>query len=209
MKKTFLPIAILLISGVIFTFVCNGAEVNKSSLENANSSLKNKTTLTDTKNIAKLYSFKAKLINGEDFDFSNLKGKVVLVVNTASECGFTGQYAGLEELHQKFNNKGLEILAFPCNQFGRQEPGTNKEIESFCSLKYQTHFKVFEKIKVNGSDAHPLYKYLRSALPGFITNSIKWNFTKFLLDTNGKPIKRYASNVSPKSLTKDISALLP
>ncbi len=154
------------------------------------------------------FSFKANLINGEPFNFEDLKGKVTLVVNTASKCGFTSQYAGLEDLHKKYHANGLEILGFPCDQFGNQEPGSNEEVASFCRLNYQTEFKLFEKVKVNGDDAHPLFIFLQNSLTGFITNSIKWNFTKFLIDPDGNPIKRYAPTVAPASIEGDIKNLL-
>jgi len=136
------------------------------------------------------------------------EGKVVLIVNTASKCGFTPQYEGLEKLYNTYKDKGLVILGFPCNQFASQEPGSAEEISKFCTLKYGVTFPMFMKIEVNGKDADPLYKYLKTALPGTITNDIKWNFTKFLLDKNGKPFKRYASTVKPEEISSDIEKLL-
>jgi glutathione peroxidase len=125
------------------------------------------------------------------------KGKTVLVVNTASKCGFTPQFAGLEELYTKYSDKGLVILGFPCNQFANQEPGDEKSIAEGCLLNYGVTFPMFSKIDVNGPAAHPLYKYLKSALPGFLSNRISWNFTKFLIDREGKPVKRFAPATEP------------
>lgn len=157
---------------------------------------------------AKIYSFTCKDAYGKDISLSEYKGKVLLIVNTASKCGFTKQYNGLQALYKKYKDKGFEVLAFPCNQFAHQEPGTEKEIVSFCQVNFNTTFKIFKKINVNGQYADPLFKYLKRALPGFITNSIKWNFTKFLIDRHGKPIKRYASTTKPKSISRDIEKLL-
>jgi len=143
------------------------------------------------------YDFKAKTLGGKEISMEEYKGKTVLVVNTASKCGFTPQFAGLEELYMKYSDKGLVILGFPCNQFGNQEPGDEKSIAEGCLLNYGVTFPMFSKIDVNGTDAHPLYKYLKSALPGFPGNSVKWNFTKFLIDSEGKPVKRFASSTEP------------
>jgi len=155
------------------------------------------------------YQFKANSLQGKEISMESYKGKVVLVVNTASKCGFTPQYKGLEALYEKYKDMGFVILGFPCNQFGKQEPGTAEEIGSFCSLNYGVTFPMFEKIDVNGDDAHPLYKYLKEVLPGTPGKSIKWNFTKFLIDTKGNPVKRYGSATKPEELEKDIEALLP
>lgn len=154
------------------------------------------------------YQFKAKSLEGKEISMKEYKGKVVLVVNTASKCGFTFHYEGLEALYKKFKDKGLVILGFPCNQFGGQEPGDATEISNFCSLKYGVSFPMFSKIEVNGNNAHPLYKFLKTQLPGTLGNEIKWNFTKFLLDRNGKPIQRYGSATKPESITEDIEKLL-
>ncbi|MBF0107013.1 MAG: glutathione peroxidase [Deltaproteobacteria bacterium] len=152
-----------------------------------------------------LYTFKVKNIQGTTQQLSQYKGKLLLIVNTASRCGFTPQYTGLEALYQKYKNKGLEILAFPCNQFGSQEPGTHEEIAAFCDLNYKTTFPLFEKIDVNGPKAHPLFKYLTGALPGLLgTQNIKWNFTKFLIDRDGTPLKRFAPGDRPQKIEKDI-----
>ena len=136
---------------------------------------------------------------------SKYKGKVLLIVNVASECGFTPQYKGLEKLYQTYKNEGFEILAFPCNQFGNQEPGNPEQIQKFCSETYQTTFPLFEKIDVNGINAHPLYVFLKKEAPGVLgTKSIKWNFTKFLIDRNGTVLKRYGSSTKPKEISEDI-----
>jgi glutathione peroxidase len=143
------------------------------------------------------YDFKAKTLGGKEISMEEYKGKTVLVVNTASKCGFTPQFAGLEELYMKYNDKGLVILGFPCNQFANQEPGDEKSISEGCLLNYGVTFPMFSKIDVNGPDAHPLYKYLKSALPGLLSNRIKWNFTKFLIDGEGKPVKRFSPATEP------------
>ncbi|HLP06486.1 MAG TPA: glutathione peroxidase [Paludibacter sp.] len=154
------------------------------------------------------YSFTEKNLQGKAVSMESFKGKVVLVVNTASKCGFTPQYEGLEKLYKEYKGKGLVILGFPCNQFGGQEPGSPEEISNFCSLNYGVTFPMFSKIEVNGKNASPLYKYLKNELPGTFGNEIKWNFTKFLIDREGKPVKRYASNVKPESIRTDIETLL-
>lgn len=160
-----------------------------------------------TKKVKKIsvYSFKVEDSKGSLVDLSNYKGKTLLIVNVASKCGFTKQYTPLEALYQKYKEKGLVILGFPCNQFLSQEPGTNEEIQSFCQLKYGVTFPVFGKINVNGKEAHPLYQYLKDQTGG---GSIKWNFNKFLLDKNGTIIKRYVSGDSLAGLEADILAIL-
>jgi glutathione peroxidase len=165
-------------------------------------------TAQGKKNTADFYSFKSTTLEGKEIKMKTYEGKVVLIVNTASKCGFTPQYEGLEKLYNTYKDKGLVILGFPCNQFASQEPGSAEEISKFCTLKYGVTFPMFMKIEVNGKDADPLYKYLKAALPGTITNDIKWNFTKFLLDKNGKPFKRYASAVKPEEISSDIEKLL-
>lgn len=135
------------------------------------------------------------------------KDKVVLVVNTASKCGFTPQYEGLEKLNEEYKDKGLEILGFPCNQFANQEPGGKDEIES-CLLNYGVDFQMFDKIEVNGKKTHPIFKYLKKELPGTLGGRIKWNFTKFLIDKDGNPVKRFAPSTKPEKLANDIQALL-
>jgi glutathione peroxidase len=154
------------------------------------------------------YQFNAKTLQGKEVSMKSYEGKVVLVVNVASKCGFTPQYEGLEALYKKYNSNGLVVLGFPCNQFAGQEPGSAEEIAKFCSLTYGVNFPMFGKIEVNGDNADPLFKYLKKALPGTLTNDVKWNFTKFLLDRNGKPVKRYAPTVKPEEITDDIVKLL-
>ena len=154
------------------------------------------------------YEFKATSLQGKEVSMESYKGKVVLIVNTASKCGFTPQYEGLEKLYKDYKDKGLVILGFPCNQFGKQEPGSEKEISEGCLINYGVSFPMFSKIDVNGTNAHPLYKFLKSELKGTITNGIKWNFTKFLLDKNGNPVKRFAPTTVPDKLRSDIEKLL-
>lgn len=141
-------------------------------------------------------------------DLSAHKGKVLLIVNTASKCGFTPQYEGLEKLHRKYHDQGLEILAFPCNQFGSQEPGDAEEIKKFCSLNYDVSFPLMAKIDVNGNDADPLWKYLKAEKSGLLGSRIKWNFTKFLVDRDGNVVARYGPAVKPDQLKSEIEALL-
>jgi len=158
-----------------------------------------------------IYSLKLNLqdIDKKPVNLSDFKGKVLLIVNVASKCGFTPQYEGLEKLYRKYKDKGFEILAFPCNQFGNQEPGTNEEIKNFCSTKYNVTFRLFDKIDVNGPNTHPLYKFLKEAKPGLMgSKDIKWNFTKFLIDRNGNVVERYAPQTTPESIEKDIEKLL-
>ena len=146
---------------------------------------------------------------GTQVDLSPYAGKVLLIVNVASKCGFTPQYAGLEALHRRFGDRGFEVLGFPCNQFGAQEPGDATEIASFCSLTYDVTFPVFGKIDVNGPDAAPLYRWLKKQAPGLLgTEGIKWNFTKFLIDRDGKVVDRYAPQTKPADIAKDIEKLL-
>ena len=148
------------------------------------------------------------MLDGNEIKLSDYKGKVLLIVNTASECGFTPQYKGLQEIYNKYNKNGFEVLGFPCNQFGGQEPGSSEEIKQFCELNYSVTFPMFEKIDVNGESAHELYKFLKSEKSGLITDDVKWNFTKFLINKNGKPVERYASITTPESIAKDIEKLL-
>ncbi|WP_372765471.1 glutathione peroxidase [Litorivivens sp.] len=156
-----------------------------------------------------IYDLSAKTIDGEDKPLAEYKGKVMLVVNTASKCGFTPQYKGLEKLYQDYRDKGLVVLGFPCDQFGHQEPGDEEEIKNFCSLTYDVSFPMFAKVDVNGDNAHPVYKYLKEEKGGLLgSKGIKWNFTKFLVDGNGEVVKRYAPTDKPESLAKDIEKLL-
>ena len=155
------------------------------------------------------YDFSAQALDGNDVTMSTYKGKVVLVVNVASKCGFTPQYTGLEELYQKYKDRGLVILGFPCNQFGNQEPGTSAEIKQFCSLTYPVTFPIFSKVEVNGDNAHPLYKFLKHEQSGLLgSEAVKWNFTKFLVDRSGKVVDRYAPQTTPASMAGDIEKLL-
>jgi len=156
----------------------------------------------------KFYSFKALSLKGKEISMDQYKGKVVVIVNTASKCGFTPQYADLEKLYQLYKDKGLVILGFPCNQFGKQEPGTAKDISEGCLINYGVSFPMFSKVDVNGNNAHPLFRYLKSTLPGFISNSVKWNFTKFVIDAEGNPVKRYAPITSPLKMEELIVSLL-
>jgi glutathione peroxidase len=153
--------------------------------------------------------FSATLSNGNEVALGDYAGKVLLIVNTASKCGFTPQYTGLESLQKTYSANGFSVLAFPCNQFGGQEPGTEQEIESFCDLNYQTSFPLFSKIEVNGASSHPLFAHLKSEAPGVLgSQRIKWNFTKFLVNQQGEVVKRYAPSTKPEAIAKDIEALL-
>ena len=159
--------------------------------------------------MSSVYDFEANTIDGQTLKLDAYKGKTLLIVNVASKCGFTPQYKGLEALYRKFKDKGLVILGFPCDQFGHQEPGDENEIKNFCSLNYDVTFPMFAKIKVNGDDAHPLYKFLKQEEKGILgTSGIKWNFTKFLVDKAGTVVKRYGSMDSPDSIEKDLAPLL-
>jgi len=156
-----------------------------------------------------VYDFTAKTIDGKDESLGAFRGKVLLIVNVASKCGFTPQYSGLESIYEKYKDQGFEVLGFPCNQFGSQEPGNEEEIRNFCSLNYGVTFPLFAKIDVNGPEAHPLYGYLKNAKPGLLgTEGIKWNFTKFLIDRKGEPIHRYAPADKPAALEGDIESAL-
>lgn len=154
------------------------------------------------------YQFEAESLQGKKVSMEAYKGKVVLVVNTASKCGLTPQYEGLEQLHRKYSDKGLVILGFPCNQFANQEPGDSKEIAEHCQINYGVSFPMFAKVDVNGDTAHPLFKYLRSELKGVFGSKIKWNFTKFLIGPDGKPLKRFAPTTKPEKIEIHIQKLL-
>jgi len=159
--------------------------------------------------MASIYDFSANDIDGKERGLAEFRGKVVLIVNVASQCGFTPQYKGLEALHRKYASQGVEVLGFPCNQFGKQEPGEASEIKNFCSLTYDVTFPVFAKIDVNGQNAHPLYKYLENEKRGFLgSKSIKWNFTKFLINKDGQVLARFAPTVTPEQLDGVIARLL-
>ena len=156
-----------------------------------------------------VYEFNAKTIDGTEQSLNEYAGKTLLVVNVASKCGFTPQYTGLESLYRRFKDKGLVILGFPCDQFGHQEPGDADEIKNFCSTKFDVSFPLFAKIEVNGSNVHPLYQHLKRAAPGVLgTEGVKWNFTKFLVDKQGKVVRRYGSMDSPESIERDIARIL-
>jgi glutathione peroxidase len=156
-----------------------------------------------------IYDFKVKDIKGEPVDLKAYEGKVLLIVNTASACGFTPQYEGLQELYKKYKDQGFEVLAFPCNQFGAQESGSNEEIKSFCDLRFNISFPLFDKIDVNGDEADPLFKFLKTSAPGILgSQKIKWNFTKFLVDRQGNVVDRYAPATAPLKLEDDIKKLL-
>jgi glutathione peroxidase len=154
------------------------------------------------------FDFSARTLDGREVPLKQFEGQALLIVNTASACGFTPQYQGLEALHRQLSPRGFSVLGFPCNQFGHQEPGNSADIEAFCSKNYGVTFPMFEKVDVNGSDAHPLYKFLKSEKSGLLGSSIKWNFTKFLVDRSGKVVARHASTTRPETLTKEIEALL-
>ena len=159
-----------------------------------------------TKNI---YEFSCEDSSGQTIDLSNFKGKTLLIVNTASQCGFTPQYEGLEKLQNNFSSEVFSVLAFPCNQFGGQEPGTNEQITEFCSLNYGNTFPIFSKIDVNGENAHPLFNFLTSEKKGLLgTQKIKWNFTKFLINKDGEPVNRYGSSTTPEQIQSDIEKLI-
>ena len=158
--------------------------------------------------MAGVYDFTATSLAGEEIPLQRFEGQVLLIVNTASACGFTPQYRGLQALQQALGPRGFSVLGFPCNQFGSQEPGDAKQIEQFCASNYAITFPMFAKIDVNGSSAHPLYNYLKSEKSGLLGSSIKWNFTKFLVDRLGKVVARHAPTATPEGLKKEIEALL-
>jgi glutathione peroxidase len=155
-----------------------------------------------------VYDFTVTTATGDEQSLADYKGKVLVIVNVASKCGFTPQYKGLQTLYNRYRDQGLEILGFPCNQFLGQEPGSNEEIQQFCQMNYGVSFPVFAKINVNGANAHPLYKYLTKETTGLLGGAIKWNFTKFLIDREGNIVKRYAPNTEPEQMTEKIEQLL-
>ena len=169
----------------------------------ANDIIKNDKTMS-----APFYTFKATTLQGKEVELSAYAGKTVVVVNTASKCGLTPQFEGLEKLYQQYKDKGLVILGFPCNQFANQEPGDEKSISEGCLLNYGVTFPMFAKIDVNGKNAHNLYKYLKKELKGFLVNDIKWNFTKFVIDKNGKPVKRFSPQTKPEKMEQYLANLL-
>lgn len=156
-----------------------------------------------------VYDFSATTNSGADHALADYQGKVLLVVNTASECGFTPQYKGLEELYKTYVDRGLVVLGFPCDQFGGQEPGDDDDIADFCELNFGVTFPLYSKVDVNGSDAHPLFKWLRSEKKGTFGSKVRWNFTKFLIDADGNVVKRYGSTTKPEDISADIETLLP
>ena len=159
--------------------------------------------------MTKLYDIAVKDIKGKEITMGDFKGKPLLIVNVASECGFTNQYAGLEKLYEKYKGRGLVVLGFPCNQFGGQESGTDEEIKSFCETKFKVTFPMFSKIEVNGSDAHPLYVFMKKEAKGLLgTEAIKWNFTKFLLDRQGNVVERFSPQTKPEELNSEIEKVL-
>lgn len=158
--------------------------------------------------MAPFYQFSAKSLQGKEISMKEYQGKTILVVNTASKCGLTPQFEGLEKLYEKYQDKGLVLLGFPCNQFANQEPGDEKSISEGCVINYGVTFQMFSKIDVNGKDAHPIYKYLKKELGGLIGSRIKWNFTKFLIDTEGKPVKRFAPTTKPEEIDKFLAGFL-
>ncbi len=159
--------------------------------------------------MSEIFSFDLINNQGEESSLSAYEGKVLLIVNTASKCGFTPQYDGLQSLYEKYKEQGLEVLAFPCDQFGHQEPGSDAEIQNFCTTKFSVSFPLFQKTEVNGDNAHPLFKYLKKQAPGiFGSEMIKWNFTKFLVSKNGKVMSRYAPKTTPENIEEDIKAAL-
>lgn len=155
-----------------------------------------------------IYDFTVQDKDGKDVSLSEYKGKVLLIVNTATGCGFTPQYEGLQDLYEKYNAKDFEILDFPCNQFGHQAPGTEEEIEDFCQSRYGVTFRMFKKIEVNGDEAIPLYKYLKEQKGGFLGSAIKWNFTKFLIDREGNVINRFGPTVTPEKIDEEVCKIL-
>ncbi|GAA5417502.1 hydroperoxy fatty acid reductase gpx1 [Paraliobacillus ryukyuensis] len=155
-----------------------------------------------------VYSYKAKTISGEDKSLADYQGKALLIVNTATKCGFAPQFDGLQKLYDKYNQEGFEVLGFPSNQFMNQEPGSDEDINSTCKLNYGVTFPMFSKVDVNGKSAHPLFRYLTKEAPGLLGDNVKWNFTKFLIDKEGKVVKRYAPKTEPKDIETDIQEVL-
>lgn len=155
-----------------------------------------------------IYQFEAELLNGENKRFSDYQGKVLLIVNTASKCGFTPQFAGLEKIYEQFKDRGFEVLGFPCNQFGNQDPGSHEEIGTFCQKNYGVSFPMFAKVNVKGPEAHVIFRYLTNNSKGILGSGIKWNFTKFLIGKDGKVLNRYAPTTKPESIIEDIENAL-
>lgn len=158
--------------------------------------------------MAKIHTFTALTNKGQELNFDQFEGKVLLIVNTASKCGFTPQFAGLEQLNAKYRDRGLVVIGFPCNQFAAQDPGSDEEISEFCQVNYGVTFQMMKKVKVNGNDAEPIFQYLKEETGGLLGKAIKWNFTKFLISRDGQEIKRFAPTTSPEKLEEDIERLL-
>lgn len=158
--------------------------------------------------MATIYDYKALTSKGKELDFKELEGKVLLIVNTASKCGLTPQFEGLEKLHETYKDQGLVVIGFPCNQFAHQDPGSDEEISGFCQLNYGVTFQIMKKVDVNGSEADPIFKYLKAKTGGWFGSAIKWNFTKFLISRDGKTVKRYAPVTKPEKMEKDIRKML-
>lgn len=205
MKKTIL---LSLIAGTAFAVMPSMTATQATSVRGEAKSAKASSNPSKGNKLAKIYEFKEKSLDGKNIDFSRYKGDVLLIVNTASKCGYTPQYKGLEELNKTYSAKGLKVLGFPCNQFKAQEPGDAHEIHDFCQKNYGVDFQMFEKIEVNGENANPLYKYLKEAAPEDKGAEIRWNFTKFLVDRKGNVVKRFDSKVKPEELVSDIEKVL-
>lgn len=209
-KCCFFPslLALCLLSASI-AFYCQSSQACQKHHSGKAISEKPKSPAQDEdKKMAQIYEYKAKALDGSEVDLTKYKGDVLLIVNTASKCGYTPQYEGLEELHKKYAAKGLKVLGFPCNQFGAQEPGNSGDIANFCQRNYGVDFQMFDKVDVNGDNAHPLYKYLTGASNSGNAEPIKWNFTKFLVDRHGKIVKRYEPATKPEEISADIEKQL-
>jgi glutathione peroxidase len=203
-RPYWVPIAavIVALAGAVYLSANAGVETDQAAETKTDTGAKTGTDQRSEKKMGSIYDFKAKALSGEEIKFDKYKDHVLLIVNTASECGYTPQYQGLEELHKKFSGKGLDVLGFPCNQFGGQEPGDSHQIASFCQKNYGVDFQIFDKVDVNGPAAHPVWKYLTG------DDAIKWNFTKFLINKKGEVVQRYESKVKPEEIEADIEKLL-
>lgn len=187
---------------------CLTMSVGLAQAPNKNKSTRTTASMQSKQAKTGIYQFSALANNGQEVSFDSYRGKVLLIVNTASKCGLTPQYAALEQLYKQYADRGLVVIGFPCDQFGNQEPGSDEEIKEFCQLNYGVSFPIMKKIEVNGDNAHPIYKYLKSTAKGWFGSAIKWNFTKFLISRDGKKIERYAPITKPESLQGDIEAML-
>lgn len=207
-RSIFACLAVVMLAGALVneSIAADTGKLTNKGVQNSNDKKAKEKSVKGTMTV---HEFSAKSLSGDPVNLSSYKGKVLVIVNTASKCGFTPQYEGLQKLYAKYKDKGLTVLGFPCNQFGAQEPGPESEIATFCQKNYGVDFPMFEKIDVNGDSAHPLYKFLTSEAPGALnTEAIKWNFTKFLVDKDGHVVKRFAPNVSPQDLEPEIEKLL-